>query len=141
MSLRNVLLLSGAALFFANVGAQAQVDEPTIRAIPDPEADLPDAVTDQVPFPEDTAAPEGLSHSEAGRSGERRDDGLDTAREAAADGLEHAEDAAAGNREEFGRSHAPEDLPDQVPDSPPDDTPVTPDQVPDQIPPDPPTSG
>jgi hypothetical protein len=160
MTFRNLLLLSSTALFLASAGAQAQDDESTIRAIPDPEADLPEAVTKQVPFPSQ-ADERGATRSEAGRSGQRRDaglatarnagvDGLPTAAEAAVDGLAQAQskaaeaaqdalanavDAAATSREEFGRSHAPEDPPDvELPDQVPDHVPGPPDDIPADLP-------
>lgn len=155
-----IAALSSAALILVGSAVYAQDDESTIRAIPDPYADLPAAVTDSVPFPTEANA-QGANNSESGRSGARRDAGLETARDAfpddvsvdaadqAADGLataqEHAAEAAqealanaaeaaAANRADFGRSHAPDGLPDQVPDTVPD-VPNTVD-LPDSVPPD-----
>lgn len=91
MTIRKFVLVSGAMLALASFGVRAQDDEPTIRAIPDPTADLPDAVTKDIPLPE-TAASQA-SNSDAGRSGERRDAGLAKARDAAANGLDHASGA------------------------------------------------
>ena len=63
MAIRKLVLVSGAMLALASFGARAQDDEPTIRAIPDPTADLPEAVTKDIPLP-DTAA------SQASNSGD-----------------------------------------------------------------------
>lgn len=150
-----VLVISGAVLCLAGASAWAQDDdESTIRAIPDPAADLPAAVTKDLPLPAQ-AAEEADGRSAAGRSGERRDaglatalaapspggggvDGLETAQAHAADAaqeaLASAAEAAAGSREDFGRSHAPESLPDlaELPDLPeqaPVDLPDTPGPV------------
>ena len=94
VNFRKLLPASGALLLAVAGNAFAQADDSTIRAIPDPAADLPEAVTRDVPFPVDTASDEGATHSEAGRSGERRDAGLETARNAGAEGLATAAEAA-----------------------------------------------
>jgi hypothetical protein len=97
MAVRTFVLLSGALVALASAGVRAQdIGEPTIRAIPDPAADLPAAVTKDISLP-DTAAATAGTHSEAGRSGERRDAGLAKARDAAANGLDHSSNAGNGD--------------------------------------------
>jgi len=164
MSFKRALIISSVAMCLAGTSAWAQDDdEPTIRAIPDPAADLPEAVTREVPFPTQ-AAEIAAGRSAAGRSGERRAAGLATALAAPAGGpsddgipdgagagietaqanaadtaqeaLANAADAAAGSREDFGRSHAPESMPDPAPDLP--GLPDLPDQAPDVLPDTPP---
>ena len=103
--------------------------ELTITLIPDPEADLPEAVTKTIELPE-FASDEGRTNSADGleianEARNRRQAGLDTAADARERGAEFGADmaeAAQENRENAGRGSAPDrpDLPDlpDLPDGP-----------------------
>lgn len=127
----SLAFLLGAGLAHAQGTDEDPGDEGelTITLIPDPEADLPEAVTKTIELPE-AASDEGRMRSTDGRAIaddrlELRQAGLDTAAEAREFGREFGEnmaEAAKENRENFSRGNAPDlpelpDLPD-LPDGP-----------------------
>ena len=96
-----------------NTGDEGEL---TITLIPDPQADLPEAVTKQISLPLPNASDAGNEHSADGRA--IADDRLER-RQA---GLDMAADAQE-NRENFSRGNAPDlpelpDLPPNLPDGP-----------------------
>lgn len=124
------LLSAGSAYAQATDEDAGNEGDLTITLIPDPEADLPEAVTKQISLPLPNASDAGNEHSADGRAIaddrlERRQAGLDTAAEAREFGREFGEnmaEAAKENRENFSRGNAPDlpalpDLPD-LPDGP-----------------------
>jgi hypothetical protein len=129
---RKLILVSAAGLLLAFSTAWAEVKadeesaESTIRVMGDAEATLPSAVTDEIALPEsvpeDSAAhihaQRGLDEANENRL--RREAGLATAEEARERGASMAEDAM-DNRETRGRS---QDLPErpEIPDRGPPGT-------------------
>lgn len=144
MTHRSLLVLSSAILMLGALDTRGQ-DLDTMRAVPDPEADLPDAVTQQL-APPDAAAEKAVAQSEGRRGSRRRNAGLETAptvpapaggsetrgtgldsaanlaADAAADALLAATEAAEMSREAMGRGSMPDSLPSpaaELPDAAP----------------------
>ncbi len=119
------LLSAGSAYAQATDENGGDEGELTITLIPDPEADLPEAVTKQISLPLPNASDADNENSADGRAiadGRlvRRQDSLDTATDARNRGSEFGADMAADaqlNRENFSRGDAL-DLPGLVPDIP-----------------------
>lgn len=115
-SLQRSLLLCSSMLSLAALGAWAQ-NESTIAIVASPDADLPDAVTQRIPLPGNIDK-QDAAESAAGRSGDKRNDGLNAARdalEAAEESLAMARDAAEDARADLGKASPPEGVPDQAP--------------------------
>ena len=115
-----LLLIAGSAHAQTTDEGAGDVGELTITLIPDPQADLPEAVTKQISLPLLNASNAGNEHSADGRviaddRLERRQAGLDMAAD------------AQENRENFSRGNAPDlpELPD-LPDLPDGPTPPNP---------------
>jgi hypothetical protein len=108
-SIWTVMLLTGFGIAWAQDDGNDDEAEITIRLMGAAEAELPDAVTDEIALPEslpeDSAAVENAQFGidTANENRQRREDGLTTADEAHERAAEMAEEAQE-NRENRGRS-------------------------------------
>lgn len=127
-----VFLLSAGSAYAQDPGEDpGDEGEMTIRLIPDPDTDLPGAVTKPIALPDAASGGEGVMNSAAGLAMaagrlQRRQDGLDTAAAARADGRAFGAamvEAAQADRANLSRANAsdlptPPDLPNLPPDGP-----------------------
>lgn len=119
-----VTLLLGFGSAWAQDEGNNDESEVTIRLMNAADAELPNAVTEQIALPEslreDSGAVKGAQFGigTANENGRRREEGLTTAEEARDRAAEMAEEAQE-NRENRGRSDDPPGPPDDVP-GPPD---------------------